>query len=693
MIFYASVRGNADELAKHLLNAEENEHVTVHDIRGFVADDLAGALMEAYAISKGSRCKQFLFSLSLNPPEYADVPIEDFEAAIEEIERKLGLLAQPRVVVFHEKKGRRHCHVVWLRLKASDFNPRRMVGVQLSHFKYKLMDISRALFRKYGWAMPKGMERKQDKNPNNLSREEYRQASKLGEDPQALKVFFKQSWERTDSKQAFARFLSENGFFLAQGERRGYVAVDLAGKVYSLSKWMEIPARDLKARLGSHELLPTTDKARAFIAERMTESLKRHMEEIKAEAKAKRLPLVQEIRLMTAQHRKARVELVTAQEQRRKAEIKVRTARFAKGVAGLWERATGEYQKKCALNATEIKSCRERDRKELHALVRSQLLERQGLEKTVRFYREEQQQDTARIRREIAGYISTATAPKAAGLPSSAAASAALGGKTGGAIVLPAPLAQELREARGQDFARLVEKLPLAAQLAQVETKIALLSGDLSLLQASLESNLLSDEMRWRIRKLIEKTLETLQLKAIETKTEEERSKEKTREYQVKQAEFNEYVRRFAELQIRVEEEQRRQEANRSFYAVIQNMSYALNGLPAWKVTVMPPPEDRRLDEREYVQKVVLQRDNTQLVNRVFNSPENESQVSRRPPIDPKIAVPNLRRNVLEVREMLTRAGIRPPSGGGVSTVAPAAIRMTTAAPSARSSIRFNAKR
>ncbi len=83
MIFYASVRGNADELAKHLLNAEENEHVTVHDIRGFVADDLAGALMEAYAVSKGSRCKQFLFSLSLNPPEYADVPLEDFEAAIE----------------------------------------------------------------------------------------------------------------------------------------------------------------------------------------------------------------------------------------------------------------------------------------------------------------------------------------------------------------------------------------------------------------------------------------------------------------------------------------------------------------------------------------------------------------------------------------------------------------------------------
>ncbi len=497
-------------------------------------------------------------------------------------------------------------------------------------------------------------------------------------------MLFRKSWETTDTKQTFARFLSENGFFLAQGDSRGYVAVAL-GKVYSLSRWIDIPTRDLKARLGPHEQLPTIEKARAFIAERMTASLKAHIEQVKLEAKQKRLPLVQEIRLMTAHHRKERSDLIYRQENRQHDETKVRVARFAKGVAGLWERATGEYQKKCALNTIEIKACRERDRKELHVLVRAQLQERQGLEMTVQFYRQEYVQETARIRREIAQYISTATEPKSA-LPSSAAAS------TGGIGVLPAPLAQEIREARGQEFTRIIEKLPLAIQLAQVETKIALLSGDMSLLQASLESNLLSDEMRGRIRRLIEKTLETLQLKAVETKTEEQRVQEKTREYQSKQDEFNEYVRQYAVLQMKVEEELRWQEANRSFYAVITNMSYALNGLPAWKVSVMSPPEDRRLDEREYVQKTVLQRDNAQLVNRVFNAPENESLVFRRPPIDPKVAVPNLRRNVLEVREMLIRAGIRSPTGGGVSTVAPAAIRMT-AATTARTFSRFNTKR
>lgn len=63
--------------------------------------------MAIYAISQGTRCKQFLFSLSLNPPENEKVPVEVFEKAISEIEHKLGLENQTRAIVFHEKEGRR----------------------------------------------------------------------------------------------------------------------------------------------------------------------------------------------------------------------------------------------------------------------------------------------------------------------------------------------------------------------------------------------------------------------------------------------------------------------------------------------------------------------------------------------------------------------------------------------------------
>ena len=40
MILKGSQRGGAKQLGLHLLRTEENEHVELHDIRGFVADDL-----------------------------------------------------------------------------------------------------------------------------------------------------------------------------------------------------------------------------------------------------------------------------------------------------------------------------------------------------------------------------------------------------------------------------------------------------------------------------------------------------------------------------------------------------------------------------------------------------------------------------------------------------------------------------
>ncbi|MDI1229164.1 MAG: hypothetical protein PSY14_15905 [bacterium] len=616
---------------------------------------LLEALREAYAVSRATRCTKHLFSLSLSPPEYADVSIEDFEAAIDEIEKRLGLVDQPRIIVFHEKYGRRHCHTVWSRIHAE-----KLIAVHMSHFKYKLMEVSRHLYLKHGWKMPKGMEKGQKRESLHLSREEHRQAVRLSEDPQALKAMFKETWERSDSKATYTRALEEQGFLLARGDKRGYVAIDVKGGVYSLTRWLGVSTRDLKARLGPPEELPPIEKAKGYLASRMTENLNRFIGEAKSTAAARRLPLVQEIRTLTAQHRAERHDLLAVQQTRWQDETRQRAARLRTGVAGIWQRVTGDYAKVRLLNEAETKAGLQRDRKELQSVIRNQLVLRQDLQQSVVFYREEHRAEVFRLRQEIARYVKTATEPVLPQLPATAA---------GGAVA---------------------EKLPLAAQLAQVETRIALLSGDLSLLQASLESNLLSDEMRARIRRVIEKALETLQLKVIETKTEEQKAQEKTREYQAKQAEVNQLIQRYAELQLKVEAETRTQEANRAFLEIVTNMSYSLNGVPRWAVFVMSPPEDKRLDEREYVQKVVLKRDTSQLIERVFNSPENESQVSKRPPIDPKTAVPALRQNVLEVKEMLLRANIKPPSGGGTNRVAPATIRMTSAPPLG-AAIKFNA--
>jgi len=135
MILKASQRGGDAALAVHLLNAEDNEHIEVHSINGFVSTDVAGAFQEIRATAKATNCKQYMFSLSLSPLEDANVSNADFEAAIEQAMKRLGLAGQPHVVIFHEKNARRHAHVVVSRIDVQS-----MTAINLSFFKDRLCD-------------------------------------------------------------------------------------------------------------------------------------------------------------------------------------------------------------------------------------------------------------------------------------------------------------------------------------------------------------------------------------------------------------------------------------------------------------------------------------------------------------------------------------------------------------------------
>ncbi|MGF1464474.1 MAG: relaxase/mobilization nuclease domain-containing protein, partial [Maricaulaceae bacterium] len=160
MILKASERGGARDLARHLLNDRDNDHVEVHDLRGFIAEDLSGAFLESEAAAKGTRCRNHLFSLSLSPPSDASVRDDVFVKAADRIEQDLRLEGQPRAVVFHEKEGRRHAHVVWSRIDAT-----RMRAINLAHFKTKLNAISRDLFLENGWDLPDGFKRGAERSP------------------------------------------------------------------------------------------------------------------------------------------------------------------------------------------------------------------------------------------------------------------------------------------------------------------------------------------------------------------------------------------------------------------------------------------------------------------------------------------------------------------------------------------------
>lgn len=375
MLFIGNQRGGAKNLAAHLLSPD-NEHVEVHEVRGFASESVSGAFNEAYALSRGTRCKQFLFSLSVNPPAKENVSTRDFEAAIDRAEEKLGLSGQPRTIIFHEKNGRRHAHAVWSRIDID-----KMKAVQLSFTHKKLQQVSKELFLEHGWQMPRGMIDKDQRDPKNFTLDEWQQARQQGKDPRSIKTALQDAWAISDSKAAFINALKERGYILTKGDRRGFVAIDRQGEIYAIGKkWLGVPTKTIKERLGDPKDLPDVETAKEQIARDMQQSVNRWHNE-----------LLQRKERLNALYQKRKAALVEKQraernnafeklEARHIKDARERQARFRKGVKGLWDRLRGEHKRIQTTNEKEAYQSHLRDRREKDKMIFIQLDQRRKLD-------------------------------------------------------------------------------------------------------------------------------------------------------------------------------------------------------------------------------------------------------------------------------------------------------------------------
>ncbi len=383
-------------MSLHLLNVEQNEHVNVHEVRGFMAEDVLGALNEAYALSKGTKCKQFMNSLSLNPPQTEYVDIETFETTLDRIEKKLGLEGQPRIVVLHEKEGRRHAHAVWSRI-----NIDKMKAINIAFTKRKLNEIAKSLYLEHGWKMPKGFRDKNLKNPLNYTRAEWQQAARIGRKPSEIKRDLQESWAISDSKKSFDHALQEKGYYLARGDRRGYVAVDLHGEFYSLTRQLGQKAKALEARLGLTENLPSVTEVKTTINGRLSKLFNTYTDELTAHQKDQAKPLLHAKAAMTKDHRNIRAKLDSFQKDHWQSEELKRSARIRRGFKGIWDKINGRYWKTRKRNEHETWQANIRDQKQHKELIQQQLSERQDLQKQINHLQKSQDKERSTLIRDL----------------------------------------------------------------------------------------------------------------------------------------------------------------------------------------------------------------------------------------------------------------------------------------------------
>ncbi|MBV1900710.1 MAG: hypothetical protein KUG56_03455 [Kordiimonadaceae bacterium] len=271
-------------------------------------------MKEAHAVSLGTRCKQFLFSVSLNPPPNENVGVDVFESTIDQIEERNNLSGQPRVIVFHEKEGRRHAHAVWSRIDAETMTAR-----ELPFFKNRLQEITKELYREHDWKMPRGFVNKNERDPRNFTLDQWQQAKRMDRNAGDLKGDIQDCWAISDNKVSFEAALKEKGFYLARGDRRGHVAVNAVnGEVLSLSRYSGKNGKDLDASLGKPETLPSIDKTNIHIAQEISPKLKGFMRHVQAEKQQTLAPLDNQRIAERDEQRQARQKLdddLQAQQQ------------------------------------------------------------------------------------------------------------------------------------------------------------------------------------------------------------------------------------------------------------------------------------------------------------------------------------------------------------------------------------------
>jgi relaxase-like protein len=386
VILKGNQRAGGDDLASHLMNLYDNDAVELAQTRGTVAQDLHGAFAEFEAMASGTRAREALYSLSINPSE--PMSREQYFTAIDRIEDRLGLSGQARAVVFHVKGGREHCHVVWSRIDSD-----QMKAVQLSHDRQKLRAIARELGQEFGHDLPHGL--RNDRGGERFGANgmttaaELAQADRSGLTADERRKEITSAYREATGAQSFIDGLWQRGYHLAKGDKRGFVVVDRSGQVHSLSRQIiGANTKDLRAMLAplNPEELPSVKETRKRIADQMEsdaldENQKPHLrrvpEELKARQAERRAALEALWQKAELAQRDERIQLHAAQKRERDRPF----ARAAMTVFGLLGRVPvlrsvlGPLYKNPSLNIEE------RHRLENEALDRRYQRERKTLDR------------------------------------------------------------------------------------------------------------------------------------------------------------------------------------------------------------------------------------------------------------------------------------------------------------------------
>lgn len=267
MIIKGGSRAAPRQLARHLLRADTNERVEVLELQS-PTGDLNEALRDWQCLADGTRGTKGLYHANIDPDARYTMTPEQWQRSVDALEKELGLTGQPRAVVMHEKHGREHIHVVWQR---TDIDTMTLVPDSFNYLAHERASL--ALEQEFGHEHVPGKHAKRDreKQPEmpraEFNHAEWQQGERAGLDPRERKDAITNLYAQSDNGAAFKAALEEQGYLLAQGDRRDFVIVARDGAIHSLGRQIDgIKAKELREFMADIERdkLPTPEQAKAL---------------------------------------------------------------------------------------------------------------------------------------------------------------------------------------------------------------------------------------------------------------------------------------------------------------------------------------------------------------------------------------------------------------------------------------------
>jgi hypothetical protein len=291
MIAKGNLHAHGAKLAAYLTTGKEGERAELVELRGFAADNIRDAFTDVEIQSKATRSTKPFFHSYIRLPDGEVLTSEQWHLVADRIEKRLGFEDQPRAVAFHHgPDGESHMHIAWSRIDTSD--PEQMRAIDPGLYKNKLKEVCRSLESDLDLTKVKN-ERDVDDKTRAAGRDEFEEARRLGTDLKDIRNTIRACWEQSDTGQAFAAALDQQGLILARGDKRDFVIVDHEGGQHALSKRItDATAAVTRARMADVDRasLPDIDAARELQAERLQQRGLPAEPEIHAQEQGRGLP-------------------------------------------------------------------------------------------------------------------------------------------------------------------------------------------------------------------------------------------------------------------------------------------------------------------------------------------------------------------------------------------------------------------